>query len=101
VITVSTSTICESFRVIDTIMVLHTLNQKGFLGSGGYDFAEGFEQAKALIRGEAERLGGDAVINCDFELRVAITPMMNQQVFEIFCFGTVVKIDAGANPHAR
>jgi len=97
VITVSTSTICQAFTVIDTVMILHTLNQKGFLGSGGYDFDEGFGQAKDRLRAEAQRLGGDAVINCDFELRVAVTPMMNQQVFEIFCFGTVVKIDGEAN----
>ena len=95
---ISTTTICQPFDVIDTIMFLDTFEQKGFLGSGGYDFEGCFEASKGKMANIARSKGGDAIIGCDFELRVAVKQGFTaQQVFELFCFGTVVKLRAEAS----
>ena len=89
---ISTTTICDPYDVVDTIMFLDTFKKSGFLGSGGYDFDTSFAEAKKKMADIATSMGGDGIIGCDFELRVAVTPGIGQQVFELFCFGTVVKL---------
>jgi hypothetical protein len=88
---ISTSAISESYRVIDTIMLVDSHKPEGFFGSSGFDFEKCFIQTKMKLEQKAEALGGNAVIGCDFEIRVAANAMGSGQVLEIFCFGTVVK----------
>ena len=88
---ISTTNINEKYDVIDVIFNLHTVQPKGFLGTGGMDMEEGFKGAKAALVEKARARGGDAIIGCEFDVRVAATAM-NKQVLEIFSWGTVVKI---------
>ena len=94
---VSTGNICEQYRTIDSIFHLVQMKPGGFMGSGGIDLQQGFQQAKAEMAEIARSMGGNAIINCDFELRVAVTQFANAQVFELFAFGTVVEITSGAD----
>ena len=87
---ISTVTIKENFEVIDTIFHVQGAKQKGFMGTGAIDMDEAFNDAKAALATMARDRGGNAVIGCDFEIRIA-SDALNTQVLEIFCFGTVVK----------
>jgi uncharacterized protein YbjQ (UPF0145 family) len=91
---VSTTThLHEPYDVIDTIMFFDTYQKKGMFGSGGYDLEASFEESKAKMLQIAQAKGGDAIIGCDFELRFAVAGnFVPDQVFELFCFGTVVKL---------
>ena len=90
---ISTTNITDPYEVIDVIMFLDTFEQKGFFEGGGYDFEGCFESAKQKMADVARAKGGNAIIGCDFELRVAVKQGFTaQQVFELFCFGTVVKM---------
>lgn len=89
---ISTTNINENYDVIDVIFNLHTVEPKGFLGSGGLNTEEGFNSAKAALIEKARSRGGDAIIGCEFDVRVAVSGMANKQVLEIFTWGTVVKI---------
>lgn len=89
---ISTTNISEKYDIIDVIFNLHTVQPKGFLGTGGMDMEEGFNGAKAALIEKARARGGDAIIGCEFDVRVAVAGIGNKQVLEIFCWGTVVKI---------
>lgn len=89
---ISTTNINDNYDVIDVIFNLHTVEPKGFLGSGGLNTEEGFNGAKAALIEKARSRGGDAIIGCEFDVRVAVSGMANKQVLEIFSWGTVVKI---------
>ncbi|MET4131331.1 hypothetical protein ABIE62_000443 [Porphyrobacter sp. MBR-155] len=90
---ISTTAIQQPYDVIDIMMFLDTFEQKGFLGSGGYDFDGAFASSKEKMAEIARSKGGDAIIGCNFELRVAVKQGFTaQQVFELFCFGTIVKL---------
>ncbi len=89
---ISTTNINDKYDVIDVIFNMHTVEPKGFLGSGGLNMDEGFNGAKAALIEKARARGGDAVIGCEFDVRVAVAGMSNKQVLEIYSWGTVVKI---------
>ena len=89
---ISTTNINEKYEIIDVIFNLHTVQPKGFLGSGGIDMEVGFNGAKAALIEKARGRGGDAVIGCEFDVRVAVAGMADKQVLEIFSWGTVVKL---------
>lgn len=88
---ISTTAICERYSVIDTFFVLDQYSPKGILGTGGFDFDASFAKTKVKIEELARSKGGDAVIGCNFEIRMA-AGQMGGQVFELFCFGTIVKL---------
>ena len=89
---ISTTNICEKYRVIDTIFIIDQYKPKGIFGAGGFDFESDFETTKQKLAERAESIGGNAVIGCDFEVRMAVSQMGSSQVFEVYCFGTVVEI---------
>ena len=90
---ISTTTLNQSFEVLDVIFVVHGEESGGFLGGGGIDFEKAFDSVKGLLAEKARSLGADAVIGCDFEQRIAVSDgMSNKQVLEIFGFGTAVKL---------
>ena len=89
---ISTTNINTDYEVIDTVFVLHGEEAGGIFGGGGIDTDAGFNTVKALLSAKASELGADAVIGCDFEQRIASTGgMSDNQVLEIFAFGTAVK----------
>lgn len=90
---ISTTNINEKYDVIDVVFNLHTIKPKGFLGSGGLDMEEGFNSAKAALLEKCRARGGDAIIGCEFDVRIAIDGgLAKNQVLEIYCWGTVVKL---------
>ena len=88
---ITTTSINKDHEIIDAIFHLHSAKAGGFLGTGGIDIQSAFNNAKSELSQIARDRGGNGVIGCDFEIRLA-NDSMGKQVLEIFCFGTVVKI---------
>lgn len=88
---IATGDIRQNYSIIDTIFAMDS-HKEGFLS--GTDPNKAFEGVKTQLSKKARTLGGDAVINCQFEYRVAVGDgiMSKKQVIEIFAYGTVVKI---------
>lgn len=78
------------YEIIDTIFVLDTLNKKFFSDSSP---SLAFEGAKKQLKQRAAKLGGDAVINCQFDYRISaghgIFGVLHD--LEVFAYGTLVK----------
>ena len=89
-ITISTGGLDGNYRIIDSIMVFD-YDVAGLIK--GIEPANAFELVKEHMREVAVEKGGDAVINCQFQFRVAVTPKLLfwAQAFELFAYGTVVK----------
>ncbi len=89
---IATGDIKENYSIIDTIFAMDS-HKEGFLSSA--DPNKAFEGVKAQLSKKCKSLGGDAVINCEFEYRVAVGDglMSKKQVIEIFAYGTAVKFD--------
>ena len=82
----STGDINENYQVMDTIFALDS-HKEGFLA--GADPNKAFDGVKEQLRRKCLSIGGDAVINCQFQYRVAVDG--RKQVIEIFAYGTAVK----------
>ena len=78
------------YEIIDTIFVLDTLSKKLFSTSSP---SAAFEGAKNQLKLRADKLGGDAVINCKFDYRVSAGHGIFGVIhdLEIFAYGTLVK----------
>ena len=89
-VTISTGDLDGEYTIIDTIMVFDYDIEELFKG---IEPAVAFELVKEKLRETAVEKGGDAVINCQFEFRVAIAPKLLfwARAFEMFAYGTVVK----------
>jgi uncharacterized protein YbjQ (UPF0145 family) len=81
---ITTTSINKDHEIIDVIFHVHSAAAKGFLGGGGLDINEAFNNAKSELAEIARDRGGNGVIGC--------VDGMNRQVLEIFCFGTIVKV---------
>ena len=112
---ISSGPINAPFQVIDVVFAIDT-HDEGFLSNliqqaTGLRVAVAnpsiaFDKVKLQLRAQCHEMGGDAVINCQFEHRVAVTNIIpglaagaklipgvgNKQVVEIFAYGTVVKL---------
>lgn len=86
---VSTGDIPQAYRVIDAAFAMDS-HQGGFF-SGSASPAKAFEGVKRQLREASLALGGDAIINCQFEYRVALGSN-DKQCIEIFAYGTAVKM---------
>ncbi len=89
---VSTGDIPQTHRVIDAVFAMDS-HQEGFLSAASP--AKAFEGVKRQLREASLALGGDAVINCQFEYRVALGQSVfgnAKQCIEIFAYGTAVKL---------
>lgn len=89
-IVLSTGNLEEDYQVIDVIFAFDS-HKEGFFSSASPDKA--FDGVKTHLRSRCQALGGDAVINCQFEYRNAVASGIigSKQVIEIFAYGTVVK----------
>jgi hypothetical protein len=85
-IIVSTGGIPRPHEVIDAVFAMDS-HKEGFFS--GASPAKAFEGVKDQLRAAGLVLGGDAIINCQFEYRVAMSG--NNQCIEIFAYGTAVK----------
>ena len=90
-ILITTGDIKEDYEVIDAIFALDSCTE-GILK--GADPNQAFDKVKDGLRKKANELGGHAVINCQFEYRVAVSQglMGSKQVIEIFAYGTAVRL---------
>ena len=90
-ILVTTSGMNEEYEIIDSIFALDSSTAGFFFGA---DPNKAFEKVKDQLRNKCKELGGDAVINCQFEYRVAVADglLSKKQVIEIFAYGTAVRL---------
>lgn len=86
----STGNLEQDYDVVEVIFAFDS-HKEGFLSSASPDKA--FEGVKKHLKERCEKYEGDAVINCQFEYRSAISQGIigSKQVIEIFAYGTVVK----------
>ena len=85
-IIVSTGDLKQNYEIIDAIFAIDSHKEGLFKGA---DPEKAFTNVKNELRKTCVRLGGNAVINCQFEYRVALDK--SSQVMEIFAYGTAVK----------
>lgn len=91
-IKVSTSGVSRSFEVVDVIFAFDS-HKEGFLESGA-DPTRAFVKVVNRLRSICAELGGDAVINCQFDYRYAVGESMMgnaKQVVEIYAYGTAIR----------
>lgn len=89
---ISTGDIKQDYTILDAIFATDS-HKEGFF-SGNADPNKAFDGVKKQLSAKCKSLGGDAVINCQFEYRVAVADglMSKKQVMEIFAYGTAVKL---------
>lgn len=91
-IKVSTSSVSQQFEVVDVIFAFDS-HKEGFLDNGA-DPTKAFVKVVNRLRSICADLGGDAVINCQFDYRYAVGSSLvgnAKQVIEIYAYGTAVK----------
>ncbi len=78
------------YEVLDTIFALDS-NKEGILSGADPNIA--FNGVKEQLRKKCKSMGGDAVIFCQFQYRVAVGDGLigKKQVIEIFAYGTAVR----------
>ena len=77
---------CNS-QNIDTIIPVSS-DKEGFFH--GADPSRAFDGVKQQLRYKCAQVGGNAVINCQFEYRIALDG--KKQVIELFAYGTAVRL---------
>jgi len=89
---ISTGDIKSNYQIIDVIFA--TDSHGGGITAVHADPSKAFAGVKKQLEQKCKSLKGDAVINCQFEYRVAVVNglMSKKQVFEIFAYGTAVKL---------
>lgn len=92
-IIITTSDLKKPYEIIDTIFAMDSNTAKGW---GSANPGKAFEGVKEALQKECKKLGGNAVICCQFEYRNALESKLigkDNQVIEIFAYGTAVKYD--------
>ena len=90
-ILITTGDIKEDYESIDAIFALDSCTEGFFKGA---DSDKAFGKVKNALRQKCSNLGGHAVINCQFEYRVAVDQGLfgSKQVIEIFAYGTAIRL---------
>lgn len=89
-IIISTGGINKDYEILDAIFAVDS-HQEFFLVSA--DPNKAFAGVKKQLASKCRALDGDAVIDCEFEYRVAVADglMSKKQVMEIFAYGTAIR----------
>lgn len=89
-IIISTGGINKDYEILDAIFAVDS-HQESFLVSA--DPNKAFAGVKKQLASKCRALDGDAVIDCEFEYRVAVADglMSKKQVMEIFAYGTAIR----------
>lgn len=92
-ITITTGGLDTPYEPIDAIFAIGSHTYGGLFG-GGADPNLAFDGVKQQLRRVCYARGGDAVIHCDFEYRVAVSNALigTNQIVEIFAYGTAVRV---------
>ena len=112
---ISSGPINVPFKVLDVVFAMDS-HDEGFFKNilqqavgirvAAANPTKAFDKVKLQLRAQCHAMGGDAVINCQFEHRVAVSNtipglsvgaqlipgLANKQVVEILAYGTVVKL---------
>lgn len=86
-ILVTTGDLNARYEIIDCIFAIDS-SREGFISGVNPDVA--FDGVKNVLRARCYQLGGQAVINCQFQYRNASDG--RRQVLEIFAYGTAVRL---------
>lgn len=80
----------DSYDVLDSIFALDSTTASIFQGINPND---AFEGVKQQLRRQCVKLGGDAVVNCQFQYRNVLADGIigKNQALEIFAYGTAVR----------
>jgi len=89
-IIVTTGDIKEPYTIIDTIFTVDNNKEESWFFTWAENPMKAFGRVKMNLRRLCYKLGGDAIIHCQFEYRIALTGDKTQ-ILEIFAYGTVVK----------
>lgn len=88
-IILSTGNVYRQYEIIDVLIAMDSSTEKWFKAA---DPAEAFDGVKSILCSKCRALDGDAVINCQFEYRMAInSDVLAKQVLELFAYGTAVR----------
>ena len=87
----STGDITNNYQIIDLVFAYGISNEDKQKGSNPL---EAYSHASKILAHTAEKLNANAVINIRFDSRVAIekTTAGSHKVFEVYGYGTAVKI---------
>lgn len=87
---ISTGDIRQNYQILDVVFAMDS-HKEGFLSAA--DPNKAFEGVKKQLEAKCLALNGNAVINCEFEYRVAVGDgfVGKKQVMEIFAYGTIVR----------
>lgn len=90
-IILNTWNINDDYEVLDAIFAFDSHKWWFFENS---DPSKAFDWVKEILKKKCAELWGDAIISCQFEYRAAVSDSMfgSKQIFEIFAYGTAVKI---------
>ncbi len=102
-IKIATSTICEKFEVIDTVFAIDVHKDSlfgGLFGGGAADPFSVFSGVNEILRKQCVHLGGDAIINCEFNWETGVTsevlgisiPGFSRKLHMIYAYGTAVRL---------
>lgn len=88
---IATGDVNAAYTIIDTIFAVDS-HKEGFISSA--DPNKAFDGVKQQLAKKCAALGGNAVINCQFEYRNAIGDSFigKKQVIEIFAYGTAIRL---------
>lgn len=89
-ILISTGDLHQNYEILDAIFAIDS-HTGGLFSSS--DPGKAFAGVKDQLAKACKKLGGNAVINCQFEYRNASEKGLvgNKQVIEIFAYGTAVR----------
>lgn len=91
-ILIATGDLKEDYEIIDVIFAIDSSKEKAFSAA---DPNKAFANVKNVLKRKCMELGGQAVINCEFEHRIAVSHNAltgSKQVVEIFAYGTAVRL---------
>ena len=93
-VVISTGDLKQEYEILDTIFAIDS--HAGGFWSKSVSPSKAFEGVKEQLDKECKKLGGNAVINCQFEYRNALAydgllGNKKKQVIEILAYGTAVK----------
>lgn len=96
-ILVATGSVNEPYEILDAVFAID-FHKESFFG-GGTSATIAFDKVKEKLRTVCKNMGGDAVINCQFQYRECSTKDLSNVLFggakavmEIFAYGTAVKL---------
>ena len=90
-ITVITGGLREAYETLDSVFAIEGTSAGVFQGVNP---SAAFEGVKQQLRSQCDKLGGNAVIHCQFQYRNAVSGGLfgKNQSLEIFAYGTAVRV---------